>query len=131
MAESKTILVVEDDLLVSDLIDEVLAEAGFIVLCAENPTDAEKLASNYAGAVDLLLTDVVMPETSGFVLAQRIVALRPETPNLFMSGYSDEMLAERGFRIGGQPFLRKPFGARGLVEAVERCLRRRGGADQP
>jgi len=98
----------------------VLSRAGHHVVSAATPTAAlDTLASD---SVDLLLTDIVMPELSGTALAARARAIRPALPVLFMSGHADRAGSEAPEIGRTDGFLRKPFAPRELIEAVRRTL---------
>jgi two-component system cell cycle sensor histidine kinase/response regulator CckA len=99
----------------------MLSRAGYRVLSAATPGQACELFEQHAADIDLLLTDVVMPEMQGPALAQRFVAQRPDLPVLFVSGYSDAMPAS-ATAIGRVAFLAKPFPSSRLVTAVARLL---------
>jgi CheY-like chemotaxis protein len=114
------ILLVEDDPAVRDLADRVLTRAGHRLVVTGIPS--EGLAAVESDAIDLLLTDVVMPELSGAALAARARALRPDLRVLFMSGHVEHAGAE-ALEIGpGDGFIGKPFTPAELVEAVNRTL---------
>jgi two-component system cell cycle sensor histidine kinase/response regulator CckA len=106
---SETILVVEDDDSVRTLIRSVLKRAGYEVLEARNGGEALVLCESHVSAIDLVLTDVVMPQMSGRELANRLTATRPEIRLLFMSGYTDAAIVEQGTIDPRTPFLQKPF----------------------
>ena len=112
-----TILLVEDEAAVRDLTERMLRAAGHRVLAAATPSQAVALFAEHAGDIDLLLTDIVMPEMHGPVLAQRLVAERPGLPVLFMSGYSAAMPASE-IATGTVAFLAKPFSSSRLIAAV-------------
>jgi two-component system cell cycle sensor histidine kinase/response regulator CckA len=116
---SETILVVEDEAPVRELVRRVLESAGYRVLSASRPSEAEQLLWE-APVVHLLLTDVVMPEMSGYELAATICARRPEIRTLFISGYA----AGAGNRPTPAPgeLLKKPFAPDELAQAVRRVL---------
>jgi len=99
----------------------VLQRQGYHVLEAATPTIAGAIFAQRNGAVDLLLTDVVMPEMSGPALAQRLIELRPELRVLFISGYADVAVQPQ---IGGPNvnFLSKPFQASALTARVAQIL---------
>ena len=119
---SGTILVVEDDELVSQIIVETLTDAGYAVLQAENATIALALARGYQGTIDLLVTDVVMPGLTGADLARDFISTRPETHVLFVSGYGERDLIERGLLTVGQNLLAKPFSGTELSRAVAQVM---------
>ncbi|MGA3176582.1 MAG: PAS domain S-box protein [Candidatus Acidiferrum sp.] len=117
-----TILLVEDEQEVRDLIHTVLAVHGYDVIPARDPQHAEQLAVSYAGEIHLLLTDVVMPGTSGRELASRVSPHRPGIRVLFMSGYTENVITSGGMLEKGLAFLQKPFSPAVLVEKVREVL---------
>jgi two-component system cell cycle sensor histidine kinase/response regulator CckA len=117
---SETILLVEDERAVRELVQRVLESAGYRVLPMSLPSEAELLLAR-GQHVDLLLTDVVMPEMSGYELATRVCGSRPELRTLFISGYSHP--AAKVAPIGGE-LLKKPFAPDELASAVRRALER-------
>lgn len=119
---SETILVCEDDPTIRDLECELLARHGYNVIAAEHGKQALELIRSDAERIDLLITDVVMPEINGPALAAHLMALRPEIPVLFVTGYADEALVEMGAHLDHGQFLAKPFTARGLLHRVRRAL---------
>jgi PAS domain S-box-containing protein len=118
----QTILVVDDDLQLRQLARKVLTSSGFTVLEAGCCEQAEQLAGLHSGAIDLLLTDVVMPGTSGHEVARRICGRRGETRVLYMSGYPGDAVAQHGVINAGVSFLQKPFSPDRLVEKVKEVL---------
>ena len=102
------------------------------MLEAINGEDALRMAADYGGVIDLLLSDVVMPEMGGRIVAERLVAMRPETEVLFMSGYTDDEILRRGLLERGHRMLQKPFTATALAHEVRSALdakrRRRSSA---
>jgi CheY-like chemotaxis protein len=108
-----TILVVDDQDVVRDVIRLSLESAGYLVLEAGSPSDAIELARD-AESIDLLVTDVVMPEMDAFELAQRISCEVPDIRILYTSGYTDA--AAEG------PFIQKPFTPAQLIEKVSSVL---------
>ena len=115
---TETILLVEDEQLVRDLVCRMLESAGYRVLAASRPSEAELLLEQ-EHSVDLLLTDVVMPEMSGYELAARVSDSRPELRVLFISGYA--YAAAGPPRIDAE-LLQKPFASDQLARAVRRVL---------
>jgi two-component system cell cycle sensor histidine kinase/response regulator CckA len=106
---SETILLVEDDEAVRRLARLSLERSGYHLLEAENPKAALRLANQFGGQIDLLLSDVMMPESEGPPLFQRLVKVRPSLRVLYMSGYADEAVVRHGIVVEGTPFLQKPF----------------------
>jgi PAS domain S-box-containing protein len=112
---TETILLVEDEAPVRELVRRVLESVGYVVLSAGLPSEAERLLDE-TDKVDLLLTDVVMPEMSGYDLAELVSVRRPDVRRLFISGY-----APRVQRVKG-PLLKKPFAPEQLARAVRAAL---------
>ena len=102
----------------------VLKSFGYDPILARDAADALRLAEEHPGPIHVLLTDVVMPRTSGPILAQRIRALRPETRVIFMSGYAPDAMTQHGGLAGDTALLQKPFGPDALDEAVRAALGR-------
>ncbi len=121
---TETILLVEDDAAVRELARMILAAQGYSVLVAESATHAEQLAANGSREIHLLLTDVVMPGVSGRDLARRITSNHARTQVLFMSGYTDNVIAHGGVLETGVAFLQKPFTPRALAIKVREVLDR-------
>ena len=126
-SERETILLVEDEDAVRAIVSTVLRRQGYHVLEAATPTIADAIFAQRNGAIDLLLTDVVMPDMSGPALAQRLIELRPELRVLFISGYADVAVQPQ---IGGPNvnFLSKPFQASALTARVAQILGARARA---
>jgi two-component system cell cycle sensor histidine kinase/response regulator CckA len=118
----ETLLVVEDEAALREVAGRILSGAGYKVLTAEGGAQALALAGAHEGAIDLLVSDVVMPGMLGKELAERLVAVRPETRVLFMSGYAQPVLASQGTLDPGVVLLEKPFTAADLLGAVRRRL---------
>ncbi len=121
---SETVLVVEDEEAVRELARTILADQGYSVLVAGSATDAEQIAANGSREIHLLLTDVVMPGVSGRELARRITARNGKMQVLFMSGYTDNVIAHGGVLEAGVAFLQKPFTPRALTNKVRELLDR-------
>jgi len=119
---TETILVVEDEESVLRLTKAILERAGYAVLTAQSPAEAVSCAAEYSGQLHLLVTDVIMPGMNGVDLRDRIVAMRPDIKILFMSGYSEDVIAQRGVVEGGIHFMEKPFSALGLAQKVRSVL---------
>ena len=114
-------MVVEDDDGVRELVRLMLEANGYEVLTVDDADEAAR-AVHGARGIDLLLTDVVMPEVSGRALAERLGALAPEMRILFMSGYSDEAVVRHGVLGEAAAFLEKPFTERALARKVREVL---------
>jgi signal transduction histidine kinase len=113
---TETVLVVEDEAEVRELVHSVLANYGYMVFSAGRPGEALELVARHPGPIHLLVTDMVMPEMGGPALARKLLAERPETAILFMSGYTDHTLAD------GPPFLQKPFTPETIARTVRSAL---------
>jgi len=121
---SETILVVEDEQSVRELIVQLLGDAGYRVIDAADGTNAIRLCREHDGEVHLLLTDVVLPKMSGPQVAEAIAELRPATKVVYMSGYTDNAVVHRGMADETIIFLDKPIKPQVLVETVWRHLSR-------
>ncbi len=116
---TETIMVVEDDESVRDLVRIMLETKGYNVLAVAGAAEAERLCTD---EVDLLLTDVVMPEVNGRALAERLSLTSPAMRILFMSGYSDEAVYRHGEISPNAAFIEKPFTDRTLARKVREVL---------
>ena len=101
---------------------ELLTQQGYTVLEAPDGLTALRLAEAYPGAIDLLVTDVVMPGMDGRQLAGRLAALRPAVKTLFMSGYTDDTILRHDIQMSETSFLQKPFSVEGLPQKVRQVL---------
>lgn len=119
-----TILVVEDEPALLKLATRVLKSQGYEVLPASSPSQALELASQWVGSLDLLLTDVIMPEMNGLELVKQLLARHPGLKHMFMSGYTADVLAERGVEGDRVNFLPKPFTSYELASKVRGALER-------
>jgi two-component system cell cycle sensor histidine kinase/response regulator CckA len=119
---SETIVVVEDDESVRELVQLMLRGHGYDVLAAPDGDAAARLCAEHPGGVDLLLTDVVMPELNGRVLAERLETMFPTLRVLFMSGYSDEAVVRNGMIRPNTAFIEKPFSESSLARKVREVL---------
>jgi len=124
---SETILLVEDNEVVLELCLHLLQGLGYKVLSARTPGEAIRTAGEYSGAIDLLITDVIMPEINGKELANRLGAVRQGLRCLFMSGYMADVIANHGVLEQGVLFLQKPFTMKSLAEKVREALQGAGG----
>jgi two-component system cell cycle sensor histidine kinase/response regulator CckA len=119
---SETVLVVEDDEPVRRLARRSLEGAGYTVLQAASPLEALELAARHTGPLDLLLTDVMMPDLTGRQLADRLTASRPGLAVLFMSGYAEDAIVHHGRLDPDTAFLQKPFASEALTQKVRAIL---------
>jgi len=119
---TETVLLVEDDASVCDFIKAVLASHGYRVLVPRHPQEAEALFVEQGGRINLLLSDVVMPEISGAELGKRLAARNPEMKVLFMSGYIGDDVVRLGIQEADVPFLQKPFTPLTLARRVREVL---------
>jgi two-component system cell cycle sensor histidine kinase/response regulator CckA len=119
---SETIMIVEDEEMVRELASRGLREHGYRVIEARQGADALRRLEAEPGSVDLVISDVVMPEMGGRELARRLALLRPSLPVLFISGYTGEDVIDRGLLDPGAPFEQKPFAPDGLARKVREML---------
>lgn len=119
---TETILLVEDESSVRVTASLLLKHLGYTVLEAESPLAALRLASEHAGGIDLLMTDVIMPGMSGRALAEKLSASAPSLKILFMSGYTANVIGDRGILEGNLAFLAKPFTSNELAGKVREVL---------
>ncbi len=115
--ESKTILVVEDDDTVRDLVREILRQKGHTIMTARNGGDALQLARQYEGHIDLLITDMVMRRIDGTMLAKKMQSILPDIKVMLMSGYGSDVINREDME--GFAFLQKPFLPNELIGKVE------------
>jgi two-component system cell cycle sensor histidine kinase/response regulator CckA len=120
---TETVLLVEDEEAVRMLGQRALNRYGYTVLVARSPLEAIQTSQNHAGPIDLLLTDVVMPEMNGRRLAEMLSPDRPNMKVLFMSGYTDDAIMRQGVLDAGVNFLHKPFTPADLAAKVRTALR--------
>ncbi len=125
---TETVLLAEDQPEVSKLAEIALRRQGYHVLTAGNGKEAIAASKSYPGAIDVLLTDVVMPGMSGRELADQILAHRPNIRVVFMSGYTESAISHRGVLDPGVLYLQKPFTPEMLAEKIRGAL---GGGTEP
>lgn len=119
---NETILLVEDETAILKVTAMLLKSIGYTVLAAATPGEAMRLAREHAGEIHLLLTDVIMPEMNGRDLARNLLSLYPDLKRLFMSGYTADIIAERGVIDEGVNFIQKPFSMPALAEKLREAL---------
>jgi two-component system, cell cycle sensor histidine kinase and response regulator CckA len=119
---SETILLVEDEDAVRHLLRDVLKRYGYSVLDAANGGDAIELCRSHPGPIDLVVTDMVMPQISGWEVADAVSALRPKAKIIYMSGYIEHVVVEERVLDTGVAFLGKPFTPEALGRKVREVL---------
>jgi two-component system, cell cycle sensor histidine kinase and response regulator CckA len=120
--DCETIMVVEDEPTVRDLVINILEAEGFRVLAAQNGEEALQIAECHLGNIDLVLTDIVMPGMSGGELVQRLAALKPGMRVLYMSGYTKYTVFSHGALESVSSFIWKPFAPADLLKKVRDVL---------
>jgi CheY-like chemotaxis protein len=129
VAGSETILLVEDETVVRQLVAEILETTGYTVLQAGDGPSALELLRRHAEPVELLVTDVVMPGMSGPEVAKAVTSMRPGMHVLYTSGYTDQAIGHHGVLEPGIAFLQKPFSADDLTTKVRGLLDEPAGVD--
>ena len=119
---TETILFVEDEESVRELVSEYLRGRGYTILEAPDGVQALELAEKHAGKIQLLITDVVMPRISGRELATRLTTARAGLKVLYISGYTDDSIFRHGVLEGGMSFLQKPFNLKAIAQKVREVL---------
>ena len=119
---AETVLLVEDNDLVQELAVTILKRQGYMVLTAASGDEAMALLDRYEGPVHLLLTDVVMPGMNGRQLFEKATPVHPDLKVLYMSGYTDNVLADRGVEETAGHFIQKPFSVNALAAKVRAIL---------
>jgi PAS domain S-box-containing protein len=121
--QKETVLVVEDEAVLREFVTTILQQQGYVVLHASDGLEALQVCQQTVAKIDLLLTDMVMPNgMSGAKLATQMLARRKGLKVLYTSGYSQELMENSGQLIVGTNFLPKPFDVNKLLKAVRRCL---------
>jgi hypothetical protein len=118
----ETVVLVEDEPLVKNLVGEVLRKSGYQVMEFANGREALTRVKNHSGLIHLLVTDVVMPGMSGIELARQLAPGRPQLRVLFVSGYTDDLVERQGVLQPGRAFLQKPFNPDTLLRRVRMLL---------
>ena len=124
---SETILLVEDEEVVRGLTTNILEGAGYHVIAAGGGAEAAKLCADRNAPIDLLLTDVVMPRTSGKEVADQLTKMQPGLKVLFMSGYTDEAIVHHGVLDANVEFIQKPFTPVALSRKIREVLDKTNG----
>jgi len=119
---NETVLLVEDEIGILELATTMLSHLGYRVLAANSPAEAIRIAEQHPESIDLLVSDVIMPELNGRDLANRIRAFFPELPVLYMSGYTANIISDRGFLDTDVRMIQKPFTIKELATKVRETL---------
>jgi CheY-like chemotaxis protein len=122
---SETVLVVEDEESVRDVLHQMLEGNGYRVKMARDGAEAFQIADTHADAIHLLVTDVILPGMTGRDVVERITATHPAMKVLYISGYTEEAISRHGVISPGTAFLSKPFGAATFLLKVRELLDRR------
>jgi two-component system, cell cycle sensor histidine kinase and response regulator CckA len=118
----ETVLLVEDEPAILAMVAQMLERLGYRTLAAATPGEAMKLAAQHAGAIELLITDVVMPDMNGRDLADQLLGQTPGLRCLFTSGYTADVIATRGVLDEGVAFIQKPFVIGDLAARIRSVL---------
>jgi len=122
LSRGELVLLVEDDASILKLGGMILRDLGYTVMSTTSPTQAIQLANESAGKIDLLITDVVMPEMNGRELSEQLRILHPDLKVLFMSGYTSNVIAHRGVLEDGVYFIPKPFSKKDMAAKIREVL---------
>ena len=106
-----------------------LRTAGYTVITAGSGLEGSEAAQSHADPIDLLITDVIMPEMNGRALSERLLAARPGLLTLFISGYTSRVIADHGVLDEGVEFLKKPFAQEALLRKVRAVLGKARSSD--
>lgn len=118
----ETILLVEDEPIIIDMTRKMMEKFGYHVLSTPSPSEAIRIAKENSDHIDLLISDVIMPEMNGQNLAERLVHLIPEIKCLFMSGYTADVISSKGMLNEGVNFIQKPFSSKDLATKLRAIL---------
>jgi PAS domain S-box-containing protein len=119
---TETLLLVEDEDQVRNIVQAILEQQGYAVLTAANGEEALKLAQLHGPSIHMLMTDVVMPQMSGRQLAEELTSIRPQLKVLYMSGYTDDAIVRHGLLDASLNFIQKPFDAASVARKVREVL---------
>ncbi len=128
---SEKLLLVEDDETVRALLAEGLRLNGYVVLEARSGEEALRICGMHAGEIDLLITDVVMPQMSGRDLSRKVREIRDDLKTLFMSGYTESAIHEHGLLDAGTAFIQKPFTPAALSRKIRHVMQAPASQDSP
>jgi CheY-like chemotaxis protein len=119
---NETVVIAEDNEGVRELTSDILTKSGYCVLTASNTDDLLQTIQDYNGSIDLLLTDVIMPGLNGRELYDRLKDSYPSLKVIFMSGYTDDVIAHHGILEEGVDFIQKPFSVNILTDKLRKVL---------
>src|SRR5438552_3278549 len=119
---SETVLLVEDEDMVRNVVRTILQHHGYEVLEAASAPEAQRISDNHPGTIHLLISDLTLPQTNGPTLAAQLAVSRPQMKVLFLSGYAAEDATRVGLLEPDRPFLQKPFAATSLADKVREVL---------
>jgi PAS domain S-box-containing protein len=119
---TETILLVEDEIAILNLVRVLLERQGYTVLSATSPGEALRIAGSYGGTIELLVSDMIMPEMNGRDLADQLLQSHPHLKRLFMSGHTADVLTVKGSLPEGVHFIHKPFTAKEFAEVVREAI---------
>jgi DNA-binding NtrC family response regulator len=119
---SETILLVEDETAILKMTTIMLKRLGYTLISASGPGEALRLCRSFSGEIDMLMTDVVMPEMSGRDLADKLLRHYPNLKCLYMSGYTADVIAHHGVLDEGIQFINKPFSRQDLARKIREVL---------
>jgi len=119
---AETILVVEDEPAILAMVTRTLKRRGYTVLAAQSPFEAIRIVTEYSGEIQLLLTDVILPEMNGRELSKQLCSHRPQLLSLFMSGYTADIIARHGVLEPNVSFIQKPFSVEEILAKVMEVL---------
>ncbi len=123
LGKGETVLIVEDEPSILKLAETILGRLGYVVITAPSPAKALELAEAHEGGIHLMITDVVMPEMNGRDLAERLKDRHPAMRVLYMSGYTADVIADRGVLGTGTNFVQKPFSKHDLAVKIREALK--------
>jgi CheY-like chemotaxis protein len=118
----ESILIVEDEPVILDMLSLMLNKQGYTVLEAETPSKGIQISKDHQGNIDLLITDVIMPEMNGQEMASILQAENPRLKCLFMSGYTADIIYKKGINTNNVPFISKPFSQKQMALAIRNVL---------
>lgn len=118
----ETILVVDDEVAILSMVRDFLQRLDYTVLAASMPGEAIRLAEKHIEKIHLVITDVFMPEMNGRELTKRLMSLKPDLKHLFMSGYTADVIRDRGVMDANGDFIQKPFSMKTLAVKVSEAL---------